>query len=42
MNFAFRLLAAPVAKQRLRESGGLLAVVVSEIPEVSTAASARA
>jgi hypothetical protein len=30
LNYAFRLLAAPVPKQSLRESGGLLAVVVSE------------
>ncbi|GAB1508991.1 VMAP-C domain-containing protein [Actinophytocola sp. KF-1] len=30
LNHAFRLLAAPVAKRSLRESGGLLAVVVSE------------
>jgi hypothetical protein len=31
LNFAFRLLAAPVAKRSLRESGGLLAVVVSDL-----------
>jgi hypothetical protein len=30
LNFAFRLLAAPVAKQTLRESTGMLAVVSSE------------
>jgi hypothetical protein len=30
LNFAFRLLAAPMAKQRLRESAGILAVIASE------------